>query len=206
MKKFFLLFCISFCGMSVFAQGQRPDALILYRDGKFAESIAVCEDELRETPDRIESYIVMCWSLVGNKQYSQAEIRATEALKLAPSDIRVIEVLGEAKYYLGKNNGAMEQFQKYVANAKPSAPRLGSAFYFMGEIYIKQGRYQHADISFTSACRQDPTIDRWWVRLGYARKMAGNYRESYTAYEEALRLNPASQEAKAGMEEVGKKF
>lgn len=206
MKKLFVcLFSLFVCVSGVFAQVQK-DALVLYQNGKYAEAIAVCEEELQENPSRLSSYIVMCWSLVKSKQYSQAEQRALEGLAVSPYDLKLIEILGEAKYYLGKNTGAMEQFQKYVASAPDSSSRIGSAYYFMGEIYIKQGRYQHADISFTSACRKDPLIDRWWVRLGYAREMAGNYEESHKAYEEALRLNPANVDASTGRERVGKKL
>ena len=206
MKRVVFFIGLIFLVGAVFAQTQKQDALVLYHNGKYAESVAVCEEEINENPNRVESYVVMCWALVKNKQYSQAEQRATEGLAVSPYDLRLIEILGEAKYYLGKNNGAMEQFQKYVASAPESSSRVGSAYYFMGEIYIKQGRYQHADISFTSACRKDPLVDKWWVRLGYAREMAGNYDESHKAYEEALRLNPSNVDAATGRERVGKKL
>ena len=163
MKRVVFFIGLIFLVGAVFAQTQKQDALVLYHNGKYAESVAVCEEEINENPNRVESYVVMCWALVKNKQYSQAEQRATEGLAVSPYHLRLIDILGEAKYYLGKNNGAMEQFQKYVASAPESSSRVGSAYYFMGEIYIKQGRYQHADISFTSACRKDPLVDKWWL-------------------------------------------
>ena len=190
----------------IFAQTQQRDALVLYHNGKYTESVQVCEEELKENPNRIESYVVMCWSLVKNKQYAEAEQRATEGLAISAYDLRLIEILGEARYYLGKNNGAMEQFQKYVANANDSSSRLGTAYYFMGEIYIRQGRYQHADISLSSAVKKEPLIDTWWIRLGYAREMAGNYLESLEAYDEALRLNSSSVDASRGRDRVKDKI
>ena len=68
MKKI-ILFLILICSYGfVFAQAtQQKDALVLYHNGKYAESVQVCEDELKENPNRIESYVVMCWSLVKNK-------------------------------------------------------------------------------------------------------------------------------------------
>ena len=148
----------------------------------------------------------MCWSLVRNKQYSEAEQRATDGLKISPYDLRLIEILGEARYYLGKNNGAMEQFQRYVSSAPESGSRVGTAYYYMGEIYIRQARYQHADISLTAAVKKEPLLDSWWVRLGYAREMAKNYYEAANAYDEALRLNPASVEADRGRTRVSSKI
>ena len=204
MKKIFLTLAVLFCisSANLFSQTQQRDALVLYHNGKYVESVQVCEDELKENPNRIESYVVMCWSLVKNKQYAEAEQRALDGLAVSAFDLRLIEILGEARYYLGKNAGAMEQFQKYVASAQDNGSRVGQAYYFMGEIYIRQGRYQHADISLSSAVKKEPLIDNWWIRLGYAREMAGNYLESLEAYDEALRLNPSSVDASRGRERV----
>ena len=190
----------------MFAQTQQKDALVLYHNGKYKESVQVCEEELKENPNRVDSYVVMCWSLVKNKQYAEAEQRATEGLAVSAYDLRLIEILGEARYYLGKNNGAMEQFQKYVANANDSSSRLGTAYYFMGEIYIRQARYQHADISLSSAVKKEPLYENWWIRLGYAREMAGNYLEALNAYDEALRLNSSSVDASRGRDRVKDKI
>lgn len=209
MKKIILLSLIFSCLSitSLFAQtAAKQDALVLYHNGKYKESVQVCEEELQENPNRVESYVVMCWALVKNKQYAEAEQRATDGLEISPYDLRLIEILGEARYYLGKNSGAMEQFQKYVAGAPESGSRVGAAYYYMGEIYIRQARYQHADIAFSSAVKKEPLLDTWWVRLGYAREMAGNYYEAVNAYDEALRLNSSSIDASRGRERVSAKL
>ncbi len=190
----------------VFAQTAKQDALVLYHNGKYREAVQVCEEELVSNPNRIESYVVMCWALVKNRQYAEAEERAVEGLAISPYDLRLIEVLGEAKYFLGKNSGALEQFQKYVARASESGSRVGVAYYYMGEIFIRQARYQHADIAISSAVKKEPLTDTWWVRLGYAREMAGNYYEALNAYDEALKLNSSSLDASRGRERVSAKL
>lgn len=206
-KSFFVFFILFFLfEFSVFSQTTKQDALVLYHNGNYRESVQVCEEELKENPNRVDSYVVMCWSLVKNKQYAEAEERALSGLEVSPYDLRLIEILGEAKYFLGKNTGAMEQFQKYVANAAESGARVGSAYYYMGEIFIRQARYQHADIAFSSAVKKEPMLDSWWIRLGYAREMAGNYYEAVNAYDEALRLNPSSIEASRGRDRVNAKL
>lgn len=205
-KKFLSISILLFVGFAGFAQTVTKDALVLYHNGRYRESVQVCEEELVENPNRIESYVVMCWSLVENKQYAEAEQRAKDGLKISPYELRLIEILGEAEYYLGKNNAALEQFELYVSNAKESAGRFGKAYYFMGEIYIKLARYQHADIAFSTAVKAEPTIDNWWVRLGFAREMAGNYSESIAAYDEALRLNSSNVDAAQGKTRVSGKI
>lgn len=204
-----ILFILLFAAHATLLSAQsnlKQDALVLYNNGRYAESIAVCEQEINENPKRVESYVVMCWALVRNKQYSEAEQRALAGLSVSQYDLRLTEVLGEARYYLGKNNGAMEQFQKYVANAPESGSRVGTAYYFMGEIYIRQARYQHADIALSSAVRKEPLLEKWWIRLGYAREMAGNYYQAVEAYDEALRLNSSSVDAERGRTRVSAKL
>jgi hypothetical protein len=44
-----------------FAQ-EKPDALELYKAGKYLESIKVCQEELAESPKNIDSHIVLGWS------------------------------------------------------------------------------------------------------------------------------------------------
>lgn len=199
-----VLFIVLFFNLisSVFSQTAKRDALLLHNNGKEREAIQVCEEELKENPKNIESYVVMCWALIGNKQYAEAEQRAQEGLAISPYDLRLTESLGEARYYLGKNASAMEQFQKYVASASESSSRLGTSYYFMGEIFIRQARYQHADIALSCAVKKQPLLDNWWIRLGYAREMAGNYYEALAAYDEALVLNSSSVAAAKGRERV----
>jgi tetratricopeptide (TPR) repeat protein len=186
------------CIQLSFAQ-TKPDALKLYREGNYKESIAVCEEEITSNPSNLDSHVVLCWALVANRQYKEAEQRATEARKLNSYDIRLIEVLGEAKYYLGKNNEALSMFQRYVANSSETAARLGTVYYYMGEIYIRQAKYEHADIAFTAAVRFEPTYSaNWWTRLGYAREMTNDWKNALTAYDKALSLSPAHYDASRG--------
>lgn len=182
----------------LFSQTEKPDALKLYNDGKYKESIEVCQAELKNNPNNLDSYAVLCWSLVANKQYSEAEQQALAARKINPYDVRIMEILGEAKYFLGKNNEALNMFQTYIANVPENGSRFGRAYYLTGEIYIRQARYQHADIALTTAVRSEPLRDYWWTRLGYAREMAKDYQNAIAAYDKALSLNAAQTDASLG--------
>ncbi|MBQ0161716.1 MAG: tetratricopeptide repeat protein [Treponema sp.] len=202
MKRSFLFLLIAVLSFGVFAQSKK-DALKLYNNKNYKEAIEVCEEEIKADPDHVDSYVVLCWALVGNREYARAEQRAYDGLKLSRYDIRLIEVLGEAKYYLGKNDEALKQFQEYISIANDrTGSRVGVAYYFMGEIYIRQTKFQHADIALSAAVRKESYSDSWWTRLGYAREMAGNYAESLKAYEKALELNPSKTDAARGKERV----
>lgn len=206
MKKFIFYFlCACVFSISLFAQ-QRADALVLYRSGNYPEAIKICELEIQENPQNIDSYCVLCWSLVRNKQYAEAEQRAAEAREVNSTDVRLIEIQAEAKFYLGKNTAAMELFQLYLANVPANGSRIGNAYYYMGEIYIRQAKYQHADISFTASVHTEPLVDYWWTRCGYAREMAGSYESALAAYNKALELKPSNADAQRGKERVSERL
>lgn|SRR5574344_1225400 len=199
-KKIILTISVAAFALTVVFAQDHADALVLYKNKQYPEAIAICEQEITADPSNVDSYCVLCWSLVKNKQYAEAEQRALEAQKSNPYDVRIMEVLGEAKYYLGKNNGAMAMFQQYIANVPQNGSRIGNAYYYMAEIYVRQAKYQHADIAFTTAVHTEPLVDYWWTRCGYAREMTGSYATALEAYNKALELNPSQADAARGKE------
>lgn len=204
MKKIIFLPVLFLITLSLFSQTEKPDALKLYREGKYPESIAVCIQEIQDNPDNLDSYVVLCWGLVSNRQYSEAEYWAEKGRQVSKYDPRLVESQAEAKYFLGQNAAALALFQEYISLVPSSGSRYGEAYYYMGEIYIRQSKFNHADIAFTQAVKTEPLKDYWWTRLGYAREMAKNYSISLEAYDQALSLNPYRAEAKNGKERVSK--
>lgn len=191
--------------LAVFAQATvRKDALQLYRNKQYDAAITICEQEIKENPSNMDAYSVLIWSLLRQKRYLQAEERGLQARKENSYDIRIIEALGEAEYYLGKNDAALSYFQKYVSNARESDGDFVLSYYYMGEIYIKQSKFQHADIALTTAVRNKPERADYWTRLGYAREMCKEYTSAIEAYDKALALNANMTDAKSGKERCQK--
>jgi predicted Zn-dependent protease len=73
-------------------------------------------------------------------------------------------------------------------------------YYFIGEIYIRLGRFRHADIALSTAVHYVPGNAAWWTRLAYARENAGEFQEAVRAYERALSLNAQYADARRGLE------
>ncbi len=184
--------------VSLFAQ-LKEDALVLYNQGNYNEAVKVCRGELETAPKNMDSYSVLTWSLLKLGKYETALEEARKALKISRYDARIVEVLGEAYYHLGKNTEALKWFEEYTVLA-PSGPRIDLVYYYMGEIFILLSEYNHADTSFTTAVHYSPNIARWWSRLGYAREMAKDYAYAIEAYKKALSLKPSLTDAKRGLE------
>jgi tetratricopeptide (TPR) repeat protein len=183
-------------GAAVAQEG--PDALKLYLDGKYEEARRACLDEIAARPDGLESYVVLSWSLVSLERWADAENYAKKGLAIR-RDPRLVEVLGEASYYLGKNDAALRDFQEY-ATAVPEGGRAGVAFYYMGEIYLRQVKFAHADIALSTAVQYSPGNARWWTRLGWAREKASDYDHAVLAYKKALSISPRLQDALDGVD------
>lgn len=199
-SRIFLIVAISLVSISVFGQ-DKLDALLAYQNGEYKEAIKICESELELRPGNMDSYSVFGWSLIRLGRYQEALEKAKDGLKISRYDARIVEIIGEANFYLGKNLEALKWFEEYVALA-PTGGRIDSAYFFMGELFIRMGEYNHADIAFTTAVYHTPNVARWWARLGYAREMAKDYSYSIEAYNKALDLAPSFPDAQRGKERV----
>jgi tetratricopeptide (TPR) repeat protein len=177
----------------------RPDALFEYRNGNYENSITICKAELRENRNNLDAHVVICWSLVKVGRYEEARTYALEGRTISRYDPRIIEVLGEISYFQGQNNEALQYFQEYI-NLSSERGRIEDVYYFIGEIYIRLGRFRHADIALSTAVHYMPGNAGWWSRLAYARESAGDLQEAVGAYERALALSPQLSDARRGLD------
>jgi len=178
-----------------------PDALNEYRQKNFERSVQICKDEIAANPNNLESHVVICWSLIQLGRFDEALRYASTARSLSRYDARVAEILGEIYFHQGNNSEALRYFQEYVTIA-PTGARIEQGYFFIGEIYIKTGKFRHADIALSTAVHWMPSNAVWWTRLGYARENAGDYIQAIEAYEKALSLNSQLTDARRGLERV----
>jgi tetratricopeptide (TPR) repeat protein len=203
LKAFAVFALAAFAAASSPAQ-DRPDALRLYVDGKYEDARRACIADIAATPDDVESYVVLSWSLVAVGRYADAENYALKGYSVR-RDPRLTETLGETAYFLGRNDAALRNFQNYIG-AVSEGGRVGTAYYYMGEIYLRLGRFSHADIAFSTALQYEPDSAKWWTRAGYARERNGDAVHSLEAYRKALSIDPHFQDAADGESRVSLKL
>ena len=192
-----------------FVQAQRttqwaarsPDALQEYRNGRYEEAAQISKAEIAVNPNNLESYVILCRSLVNLGRYEESQTYALAGRNISRYDPRIIGILGEVYYFQGRNNEALQYFQEYV-NLAPQGGQINTVYYYVGEIYIRQGRYRRADIALSTAVYYMPRNADWWSRLAYARENAGEFRTAASAYEQALALNENLTDARKGLERV----
>jgi tetratricopeptide (TPR) repeat protein len=185
----------------VYAQQNPPDALAEYNAGNYERAVQICRNEIAENAGNLESYVVICWSLLKLGRYEEALRYARTGRTLSRYDARITEILGEVYYYQGQNNEALQYFQEYVSQA-PEGQRIETVYFYLGEIYIRLGKFRHADIALSTAVLWKPENADWWARLAYARERAGELIEAIKAYERALDLNSQISDARRGLDRV----
>ncbi|WP_304224015.1 tetratricopeptide repeat protein [Gracilinema caldarium] len=214
----FIVSLMLLLGLTLSAQ-EKPDALKSYRIGRdleaqgrmsdanarYDEAVQICKQEIAQNATNMDSYTVLTWALLRQKKYSEVIEWAQKGLKVNPNDYRVMETMGEAYFYQNEYNLSLKYMQKYV-DAAPNAERVSVAYFFMGEVYRIQQKYNHADIAYTIAVKLESGLPVWWYRLGSVREALGDYSGSLTAYQQALKLNPSYKEASDGAERVKKRL
>jgi tetratricopeptide (TPR) repeat protein len=204
---------------SAAASPAKLDALLLYRQGrdleaagkqadaqaKYAQAIAICDREIAANPKRIDAYVVKCWSLFRQGKHAEVISNGQTAMKIS-FDARVSEVMGESYYFLGQMNESIKALQKYIEVAGDSGDRGPTALFFMGEAYLRLKKYAHADIAYSTAVTKEPSMPRWWFRLGNTCENLGEWKRASEAYAKALSLNPSYQEAATAQARVKPKL
>lgn len=179
---------------------QGSEILKLTTSGKHDEARIKSLARISEVKDDIDAYVSLSWSLLALRRYKEAETWALRGYETR-KDPRLAQAIGEASYYLGKNDIALAMLQEYIASY-PEGPRAGLSFYLCGELYVRMGRYMHADIAFSTAVQHNPGNPSWWVRLGWARENARKPLQALSAYEKALALNPNLVDAIEGKKRI----
>ncbi len=197
----------------------KADALLLYKQGrdleamnkkneataKYLEAIVICDKEIAQDSTRMDSYTVKCWCLFRLERYRQVVDVGLVSLKVK-FDARIVEVMGESYYYLADDANALKYLQRYIDNVGEFADRVPSAYFFMAESYLRQKRYDHADIAYSFAVYREANIPRWWYRYASVVETLGEYKRAYDLYARALKLSPGLKEASDAMARVKAKI
>lgn len=212
LKPLTLVLCFAAAAQGLFAQtssGYSPsrasslsgyEILKLTTAGKHEEARVKALTRIAAVKDDIDAYVSLSWSLVALRRYQEAETYALRGYGIR-KDPRLAQAIGETSYYLGKNATALTMLQEYIATYS-EGPRAGLSYYLCGELYLRMGRYMHADIAFSAAVQHSPSNPDWWVRLGWARENARKYLQALAAYEKALTLNPNLADALEGRQRI----
>ncbi len=190
----------------------KPDAVREYKAKRYGEAIAICLNEIKETPGNRYSYIVLGWSLIAQGKYSEAFDYTRLGIERTGSDQYLIENAEESLtklyawfYNQGRYDDALPAIQRFISYL-PNSTKVPTAYALLGDIYLKKGQYIYADTALSYALHSNPNAFEWWLGAGLAREKFGDYKSALAAYGEALKLDPSHQEALRGRDRMREKL
>jgi len=203
-----------------FVKGKR-----LFNAGQYETAVLAYQQAIASKPDFARAYVELGDSYIGLKKYSKAEDalkkaaaieddscascglgmiyriqgRSDEAegvlrhsIQVNPTDSCPYNELGMLYYDKKDYTKAIEAFREAV-KIRPNAV----SYYFLGNsIYNSSGAEESID-PYLEATRLDPNYENVFVDLGRAYSQLGRYREASGAFEQAVKLKPDDQEARA---------
>jgi len=167
----------------------------------FASSLSTVEKALQSDPSNLDLVSLQCWNLFRLERHKEVVAIAQKVLQSA-KDFRIMETLAESLYFLDRSEEALQYFANYVELAPPTDDRMSSAYYYVGECYMRLKKYEHADIAFSTAVSMEKNMYYWWYRLGAVKELLSQYKRAYESYGRALELNAGFTPAKEGRTRV----
>lgn len=183
----FISLCLLINADSLFGQNTSA-AYSIFQTGDYERASRVAREELLNSPNNIDSRVVLSWSMLTTGQYQNALEIALETQNLAPNDARVVAVIGEAYYQLGRYLEALPFLERY-SSLLPDGIASGRVHSIMGEIFLQFGEYHHATTAFETAVHFDPSVANWWRRLGFAYEQVAEDTLARESHQQALNLS-----------------
>ena len=172
----------------------------------FASSLSVVEGLLSSQPGNSDLVSLQAWNLFRLGRHKEVTAVAQKALAAARDprsrDFRILETLAESLYFLGDSEEALKNFAAYMELAPANDDRMSSAYYYVGECYLRLKKYEHADIAFSTATTMEKGMFYWWYRLGIAKENLSKYKQAYDSFGRALSLNSGFQIAREAQARV----
>lgn len=154
----------------------------------FNEAVAICRQDIAANPSNIESYVIYCRSLLSLQRW-QDVIDTGRAALAVREDMRIVETMGEAYFYLDNYTESLRSMERYT-DSMPNGDRISTAYFFMAEIYRLTRRYNRAEIAYTIAVHYNPGHPHWWYWLGRVREEIGDSSGAAAAYSRSMRIQP----------------
>ena len=195
-----LILAFSLCPALLGAQNLRERGDDLLQGGRFEEARKIALAALAADPNDLEASVLLSESLLQLNRPADAANYASKAWEKR-KDPRLAEIIGEASFDVGRNDEALTWLRYYLASL-PEGPRAGIAYYLSGEIYLRLGRFGHADMAFSAAIYHSPGNAQWWSRLAWAQEKAGDFKQALKSYESALSIDPRFDDAVIGRQRV----
>jgi tetratricopeptide (TPR) repeat protein len=172
--------------------------LCLSRRNVYDQATSAAQQAVHLAPDMPFSYYALASILYDRNRYPEAEEAIGEAIALDPYEADQFGLLSAIKFEQRKWPAALQAAEQGLA-IDPESVRCAN---LRALALNKLGRSDGAADMLETALAKDPENADAHANLGWTRLQQGRSQESLAHFREALRLNPESQWARAGIVEA----
>jgi Flp pilus assembly protein TadD len=164
----------------------REQAILLARQGLYAESEAYARQALGLQPDDVDTLNELGAALWWQRRPVEAEAIYRQADRLQPKDVRILTNLGLALYQQGRVDEAGDFYRRAIEiDIAAFDARVN-----LGIVLSDQGKFDEANDCLKGAREQRPDSAEASQNLGMNLGRMGKSHEAIQYYEEALRHRP----------------
>ncbi len=168
--------------------------------GRWDREIGEWSQAVRRFPGEASYWTNLAYAYFEKGEYARAEEAIREARRLAPGDPEAAYVAGLVLYRRGDYPRAEEVFARLAAEF----PRNPLPVYQLAATYVAEGRHREAVERLTWIIAElDPTLADAYALRGRAYAALGEKERAKEDFRRALRMDPALEEARAGLVGLG---
>ena len=175
-------------------------AVVLSRQGRYAEAIRKYEEALSRTPDYPAATLNLTSLLVQTGQSERAIALLERLIERNPGQEGAFLNLGNALQDVGRFEEATRAYESVLA----LSPESALAHNNLGNAYQSLGEFDTAEHHFRTALALRPNYANAHSNWGNLLKRQGRFREALEKYASALRIEPAHANTKRGRASVQK--
>jgi tetratricopeptide (TPR) repeat protein len=204
MKKLITLAFLTLFSISVFAQDQavKPkNGWDYFAAGQYQESLKALESERQSFPERMDIYVIEGWCYRELKDWANMERISAEGLKIQPNDPRALKNIGDAMFWQGKYQQAVQYYDGYLKyKYQPKTDtNYATVYYRMALCYYNLKQWLKADICFSLHNRYKPNDYLTIMNLADVKEKLGEYNKAYNLYQQTLKIRPNNQRGLEGV-------
>jgi cytochrome c-type biogenesis protein CcmH/NrfG len=170
---------------------------IYIQEGDFRRAAEQFQEIIKINPGMIKAYnaLGMCYLNLGEN--SEAVAAWKKALEIDPENAQAADLI--ARVERAQTRSAERRGLEILVEKEPERP---DAWFRLGEIYLKEKRYDLAVSALEKATRLAPDRAQYFYRLGYACHRMQDYEQAETALKTARVLDPGNDKIERLLKDV----
>jgi two-component system chemotaxis response regulator CheY len=169
--------------------------------GKRDDAVLYLEQAVRRNPVNDERKIDLAWAYFSTGNIGKAERLIDEVMQANPTDLNMVAI---GKLYLER--GEVDKAAQYLDQTVNPIPETVHVFNDYAIALRRAERYEDSIKIYRKCLKINPDSDVLHYNLGFLCNFVGDYSGAKEALQNAIRLNPANEQARKLLKNIGSRL